>query len=157
LGSEEGSEPRPLEVEAAPHTDLVTLIDPHQDRALCLAPFLDYGLTTGDQSLHLTWAQEIVQRPEGGRVVRYRHPVLRLESCQELADPDDPHGARLTVEDYLDRLGRGVWPGRTLLGLVPGAREALSTAPRPASLDERYEIVGKVGEGSGGTVWEALD
>jgi serine/threonine protein kinase len=150
-GTEETCDPLHLRGKKTVTDDLVMLLDPESGEALYLAPFFLWGLTQGDRAAHLAWLYELDESGEG----RYRHPVQRQDVVRGLPEPADPDGDGVTVDEYLRR--RAEWPGRARLDLTPESLGLLRDPAVPPTMQERYKVIGKLGEGGMGTVWEVED
>jgi Protein kinase domain len=154
-GLEETCEPVGLKAHAPVTDNLVMLLHPERGEALYLAPFIYWGLTSGDRAAHFAWLHGLEAGSDGEVVGRYRHPVLRQDAVRGLPDPSDPDDVTVTLKQYVDR--RGDWPGRVRLQLTPESAAKLADPSHPAQIQDRYKVIGKLGEGAMGSVWEVDD
>ncbi len=154
-GMEETCEPVALKGQAPVVDNVLMLLCPERGEGLYLAPFFYWGLTRGDRAAHVSWLYSLERRADGGQVGRYRHPVLRQDVVRGLPDPGDPDGTGVSVKEYLKRMTG--WPGKTGLQLHPECAARLRDPLAPATFQERYRVVGKLGEGGMGTVYEVED
>ncbi len=121
------------------------LLDPREDRALVLSPFFHRSLDR-KRSVFL-WLDHL-----GANEAVYRHPVLELEVSRALPDPFAPDEPGVSSEAYIARVDS--WHDRIGLELDDASRRALTGSGSPTTFDEQFTVVGKLGEGAMGTVWE---
>jgi serine/threonine-protein kinase len=151
-GLEETCEPLGLRGGAAPVDGLPLLVDVRRGVGLCVAPWVKWTLSSGDRAMHFMWLDSIER---GSGAAHFRHPVLRqYDAGGGFTDPSDAEGNEVPVGEYLER--RTEWPHRLDLALEPASRASLDASPLPP-LDERFKVIGKLGEGGMGTVWDVMD
>jgi len=121
------------------------LLDIRRDRALVVSPF--FHRVIEHRRGFFVW----LDRLDAGRCV-YRHSVLDLERRRALPDPSNPDGDGVSKDDYLARLHD--WHRPLDLGLGAESLAALAGTTSPSSVEDQYEVIGKLGEGAMGTVWE---
>jgi serine/threonine protein kinase len=125
------------------------LLDPAGDRAFPLAPFFAWRQERG--MFRFRWLVGL--GAEGASVLgRYGHPILRGDHDHPLADPWDPDCEGRSLAEWAQHAAE--WHSPVSLGLSEHDRGLLSIGTDTLSRDKRYDVVGRLGSGATGTVWE---
>lgn len=140
-GLEEAGQYVSVAMESAPHDDFLAVFDAGFNRGLYLTPFLLWASSSTDKAERVFW----LQRTENGRP-RYSHPVLRHEPA---------HTAPSVELTALP--ARSEWPGRCEVQLDEASKRRLLSQEPLLPSNSRFTLVGKIGEGAMGTVYEAHD
>lgn len=138
-----------LRSRAAVPEGCVMLLDPARDLAVPLAPF--FWLDRSTEVVRLRWLDGVITDGPG-TTGKYRHPILEGESCHPLSDPWRSEPGGISLDRWADEARDLHQPIE--LGLDVDSVERLLEGVRGLSGDDRYEIVGRLGSGASGTVWE---
>ncbi|MDP6945100.1 MAG: serine/threonine-protein kinase, partial [Myxococcota bacterium] len=131
--------------------DVALLLDPRRDRAMVLTPFFHRALerTTG----HMLVLEGFSSEDESRGHVTYGHPVLpSVGGVRAIADPHDTDATGLTRDEYRARI-QG-WHTPVTMGLDEASQKALTEPLGTASFEDHFEVIGPIGKGAMGTVYE---
>lgn len=144
-GQEEESAFTPLKASLMFPEDTVMLLDVRRDQGLIVSPFF-HRMSEMERG-YMAWFDGY-----SNGLAHYAHPLLKWKKQRKLSDPNDPLSAGVSIDQW--RARALAWHKPLVLGLDDASRKHLCDLNQPTDLGADFKVVGRLGEGAMGTVWE---